>query len=491
MSERREKKGMVVKMNKYLDGYDYPAIHERAGEIMNNRKRLKRSAIDRYMKYFNEKCATSKNRVPLAKEVIPGGIQHNLANNHPFALSITKAEGPYLWDEDGNRYIDLLMAGGPTILGNNYPLVRDSVCEFIKENGPLTGLYSEKEREMAELICKYYPSCDMFRMLGSGTEADIIGIRLARAFTGKKHIIRIQSGYHGWSDQLIYNSDQIDDGMMMLNGIPVECFQHTHAIPPNDANALEETIISLHDKGGVAAFLMEAVGQDSGALPTTREFHKRASEICKKYDVLLIYDEVVTGFRLGMGGAQAVMGTKPDITIFGKIIGGCYPAAGGVGGRRDIMSQLAAGLGQPGNKVRVGGTLSANPMTCVAGIATIKELERLNAHEKMDKAATEFIHAIADLTEKYDIPALVFNQQSILHIDPSAVQHVPQFYKPSDPDYGKQLKEAYQVMLEFAMALAAEGVIIAGGGKTYIGYESIPVLDDALAAYERVFKEFE
>lgn len=477
-------------MKKYLDGFDYPAIHERAGEIMKNRKRLKRSAIDRYMKYFDEKCITSKNRVSLAKEVIPGGIQHNLANNHPFALSITKAEGPYLWDEDGNRYIDLLMAGGPTILGNNYPLVRDTVCEYIKEYGPLTGLYSEKEREFAEMIRKYYPSCEMFRMLSSGTEANIIGIRLARAFTGKKHIIRIQGGYHGWSDQLIYNSNQINEGMMMLNGIPVECFHNTHEIPPNDANALEETIISLQDKGGVAAFLMEAIGQDSGALPTTREFHKLASKICKKYDVLLIYDEVVTAFRLGMGGAQAVMGTKPDITIFGKIIGGCYPAAGGVGGRRDIMRLLAAGLGQLEGKVRVGGTLSANPLTCLAGLTTIKELERLNAHEKMDKAATEFIHSIADIAEKYNVPALVFNQQSILHIDPSAVQHVPQFYKPSDPEFRRQIKDGYEAMLEFAMALAAEGVMIAGGGKTYIGYQTIPVLDDAFDAYERVFKEF-
>ena len=477
-------------MTQFMDGYDYPSIHAQAGEIMKHRKRLKKSAIERYMKYFDEQCAISKARVPLAKEVIPGGIQHNLANNHPFALSMTKAEGPYMWDEDGNRYIDLLMGGGPTILGNNYPLVRDTVCDFIRENGPLTGLYSEKERELSELICKYVPSCEMFRMLGSGTEADIIGIRLARAFTGKKHIVRILGGYHGWSDQLIYNSDAVDGPM--LNGIPTDCFQNTHAIMPNDAEDLENTIISLKDKGGVAAFVLEAVGQDSGAVPTTREFHRLASEICRRHDVLLIYDEVVTGFRLGMGGAQAVMGTKPDLTIFGKIIGGCYPAAGGIGGRRDIMSRLAAGIGaQPKDRVRVGGTLSANPLTAVAGITTLRELERLNAHEAMDQAATKFMHDIADLAVKYDVPALTFNQQSILHIDVAAFQHIPFFFKKEDPEYQRQTQDAYMGMIEFAMALAAEGIIIAGGGKTYISYETIPVLGDALDAYERIFREFE
>lgn len=478
-------------MARYLDGFDYPAIHAQAVEMMKSRKRLKKSAIDRYMKFFDEKCAISKSRVEPAKAVIPGGIQHNLANNHPFPLSIAKAEGPYLYDEDGNRYIDLLMAGGPTILGNNYPLVRDTVINYLRETAPCPGMYSEKERELSELIGKYFPSCEMFRMLGSGTEADIIGIRLARAFTGKINIIRIRGGYHGWSDQLIYNADAIKEGNQ-LNGIPRDCFQNTHAIMPNDAEGLEEMILSLQDKGGVAAFVMEAVGQDSGAVPTTREFHRQAAEICKKHGVLLIYDEVVTGFRLGLGGAQAVMGTKPDLTIFGKIIGGGYPAAGGIGGRRDIMSRLAAGIGaQPADRVRVGGTLSANPLTALAGITTIQELARLNAHEKMDKAATDFMHGIAELTEKYNVPCLCFNQQSILHIDPHAFQHVPYIFKKDDPEYECQIQDSYLGMIEFAMALAAEGVIISGGGKTYICYDSIPILDDALAAYERVFREYE
>ena len=176
-------------MAKLLNEYDYASIHAAAGDLIKNRKTLKKSAIDRYMNYFETKCAGSKAEAELAKKVIPGGIQHNLANNHPWQLAIAKADGPYLYDIDGNRYIDFLCAGGPTILGNNYPAVQEATIKHLSEQGPVTGLYSMYERELAEIICKHFPSVEMYRSLASGTEADIIAIRLARAYTGKKHII--------------------------------------------------------------------------------------------------------------------------------------------------------------------------------------------------------------------------------------------------------------------------------------------------------------
>lgn len=477
-------------MSKLLNEYDYDSIHAKAGELMKGRKHLKRSAINRYLEYFDTKCAKSKAEAELAKEVIPGGIQHNLANNHPFALAMEKAEGPYLYDIDGNRYIDFLCAGGPTILGNNYPAVRDAAVKQIMENSSVTGLYSVYERELAELIRKYMPGIEMFRSLGSGTEADIIAIRLARAFTGKKHIIRIMGGYHGWSDQLVYNDNGKNNSM--LNGIPTDCFQNTHCVPVNDEAALEETIQKYEKEGGVAAFVMEAVGQDSGAVPTTKEYHTAARRLCDKYNMLLIYDEVVTGFRLGMGGAQAIFGTHPDLTVFGKIIGGGFGCSGGIGGRKDIMSMLAAGVGAGSEKkVKVGGTLSANPLTTLAGITVIKELAEKNVHAALDKASDYFMKGIADITEKYDVPAILFHHSSILHIDVSGLQHIPYFYKESDPEYQTQLLDAYQNYIEFSMALAAEGLIIANGGKTYLPYGSIGIVDDALDVYDRVFSQYE
>lgn len=480
-------------MGTYIDGFDYNSIHARAWEVIQKPKRLRSEAIARYKKYYETRCTASKAKIEEAKEFIVDGIQHNLANNYPFPLAMNRADGAYLYDIDGNRYIDFLQAGGPTILGNNDKAIQEKVIELIKNEGPLSGLFSEHELEFAKLINKYYPSCEMVRMLGSGTEADIIAIRLARAFTKKKHIIRILNNYHGWSDQLIYNSDAFTDGNDLLNGVPAECAKYTTAIPVNNIEALEKRIIENIDKGGTAAFIMEGIGQDSGALPITKEFHKQARMVCDKYGVLMIYDEVVTAFRLGMGGSQALFNTKPDITVFGKIIGGQYPAAAIIGGRREIMSLLAAGLAKDrSKKVRVGGTLSANPLTCVAGCTAIKELERRNAHEKLKLAADEFTKKLVDLAEKYNVPAIIFNQQSILHIDVCGLQHIPTFYSSSsDPECKKKTSDATDAGLEFAMALAAEGIIVAGGNKTYINLETINVLDDALKAYERVFSEFE
>jgi glutamate-1-semialdehyde 2,1-aminomutase len=477
-------------MAKYLDWHDYDAIHKQAGEVIHHRKKLKQSAIDRYMAHFDTKCKTSKMRYEQAQKVIPGGIQHNLANNHPFPISMDRAEGIYLYDEDGNRYIDMLMAGGPIILGNNYPAVRDACVELIKKKGPLTGLYSDNERLLSELIGKYMPSVEMFRMLGSGTEADIIAARLARAYTKKKEIIRVRGGYHGWSDLFVYNDGETSGDM--LNGIPADSFKYTHAVPPNDIEAAEKQFAENEKRGGTAAFFQEAIGQDSGAVPTTVEYHKEIENLCKKYGALLVYDEVVTAFRFGIGGAQAVFETKPDITVFGKIIGGGYPCAGGVGGRRDVIGMLAAGINKNrADKVRVGGTLSANPLTALAGITTINELVRLNAHPKIAAAAGKIMKGLAAITDKYDVPVILFNHESILHIDVTGLQHIPTFYKKEDPEYARHLQEGARCAMEFAMALAAEGLIISGGGKTYLCYDSIPVADDILAVYDKVFAEFE
>ena len=477
-------------MGNYLNWYDYPAIHAKAGEIMKHRKQLKRSAVAAYEKWFDERCAVSKAQYEEAQKIIPGGIEHNLANNHPFPISIIRADGPWLYDADGNKYIDLLMAGGPTILGNNY--LKQECADFILEQGPLTGLYSDHERLLAKTIQKHMPNIEMFRMLGSGTEADIIGIRLARAYTKKTELIRIRGGYHGWSDQLIYNAVEAPNGQACLNGIPVDCFKSTHCVEPNDIEDLERQFAENEKQGGTAALILEPLGQDSGAVPLTPEYHKEAEKLCRKYNALLIYDEVVTAFRIGMGGAQALFGTHPDLTIFGKIIGGGFGCSGGIGGRQAIISMLAAGINKDrSQKVRVGGTLSANPLTAFAGRRTIEELERLGAHKIMADAADRLMKEIGALTDKYQIPALVFNHQSILHIDVAASQHIPTFYKPSDPEYARQTAEASRCVMEFAMALAAEGLIISGGGKTYLCYETASMIDDILDVYDRVFRQFE
>lgn len=479
-------------MAKYLDGFDYDSIHERAREVITNRKRLTPEAKEACIRQFEENCAGSKAGIEKAKTRIPGGVQHNLANNYPFALQCVKADGAYLYDVDGNAYIDFVQAGGPTILGNNYPAIVESIKRTLENEGYLTGLYGEHEYLLAEKIHQYYPSVDTFRMLASGTEADMIAIRLARAYTKKENVIKIAGCYHGWSDQLMYEIHDIGSGTREATGVPADCYNHISAVMPNDIEGLEQAFIENEKRGGTAAFFVEAIGQDSGALPLKLEFHKAARELCDKYNALLIYDEVVTAFRLGMTGAQGFYGIKPDLTVFGKIIAGGLPAAGGVGGRADIMSLLAAGVRTDENSVRVmvGGTMSANPLTCNAGIATIEELERTNAHAKLKEAADQFTKDVADLAEKYGVPALVFNQHSAMHIDVTGWQHVGSFREWTEEERKAQVAEARQATFEFAMAMACEGILVAGGNKSYLNLMTIPELDKARAAIERVFQKY-
>jgi glutamate-1-semialdehyde 2,1-aminomutase len=446
--------------------------------------------LERYRRHFDEKCATSKQQIELAKKSIPSGIQHNLANNMPFPLSADRVDGAYLYDVDGNRYIDLLQAGGPTILGNNYGPVRDKIVELIMEKGPLTGLYSDYERLLAEEVKKHFPTVEKIRMMGSGTEADLLAIRLARAYTGKKNIVRIAGNYHGWSD-MIYSHTDIGTPGDIICGALSEWIEFTRVIPPNDIDALENTFKECESRGGTAAFILEGVGQDSGALPLTTDFHKGARALCDRYGVLMIYDEVVTAFRLGLGGAQAHYGTKADLTVFGKIIGGGYPSAGAVGGKAEIMDMLAAGLSKDrAYKVRAGGTLTANPLSSLAGLLTIQELEKTNAIARLKDAADTLCRAVGDLAGKYNIPALVFNQHSILHIDLTGLQHLHTLMPSNTAEYRQAMDDAAVATAEFAMALAAEGVIIAGGNKSYLNLQTTDILDDIITCYDRVFREF-
>jgi glutamate-1-semialdehyde 2,1-aminomutase len=479
-------------MSSFFDGFDFDGIHAKTKELLLHPKELSQSAKKRYLEHFNNKCAGSKASMEAAKEHIPGGIQHNLANNYPFALHSVKADGAYLYDVDGNRYIDFLQAGGPTILGNAYRPVTDAVINTLNTIGNLTGLYVQSEVDLAKKIKQHYPSVDLFRMLASGTEAGMVAIRMARAFTRKSEILRINGCYHGWSDQLLYDMRSVNTRNMYAIGVPDDCLAHMSSVYPNDLDELEKRFIENEAKGGTAAFIMEPIGQDSGALPIKKEFHQRARELCDQYGALLIYDEVVTAFRLGMGGAQAYFGIKPDLTMFGKVVAGGYPGAGGVGGRRDVMNTLSAGIATAGTNVMVGGTLSANPISCVAGYTAICELERTNAPAKMKVAADQFTRELASLADKYNVPAAIFNQGSILHLDLCGVQHLTSFIDDEEilENTFVLLPEASRRMKEFAMALAAEGLIVAGGNKMFISLATIPVLDDALAIFERVFANY-
>ncbi|MBX7224795.1 MAG: aminotransferase class III-fold pyridoxal phosphate-dependent enzyme [Chitinophagales bacterium] len=448
---------------------------------------VEEEAMKGYLQYFDEHCAQSKKMTAEACKYIPGGVQHNLAFNYPFPVAFSKAEGAYLYDIDGNKYIDFLQAGGPTVLGSNYEYVRKKCVELIETCGPSTGLFHEYELKLAEVICKHIPSVDMFRMLGSGTEGVMAALRLARLVTGKDKIIKMGGAYHGWSDQMVYSLRIPGTWRFDAKGIPMGMTMHTQSVPPNDINALEMRLIANKVLGGTAAVILEPLGPESGTYPLYKEYTKQVRELCDKHGALLIFDEVVTAFRVGMSGAQGYLGVTPDLTIFGKVVAGGYPSAGGIGGKKEYMEGLAAGL-QGGKKVKVGGTMAANPLSCCAGYHTLMEIERTDACAKAGRAGDRITKGLNELIDKYALPYIAYNQGSICHLETAGTLFVKINFL-NIKNVLKEIDQRKKLMEEMGAAFMAEGIVTLAGSRLYTSMaDTDEVVDEALNKFERVFK---
>lgn len=442
--------------------------------------------------YYGKKCVKSKEMIDKAVERIPGGVQHNLAFNYPFPLVFTKAEGAYLYDLDGNRYFDFIQAGGPTVLGSNPPVVREKVIDLLNTCGPSTGLFHEYEYKLAQKIHESINSVEMFRMLGSGSESCMAAIRIARLATKNKNIIKMGGAYHGWSDQLAYGIRIPGSKWTQASGVPRYVFKHIQEFFPNDLKDLERKLKTNRFRGGTAAVMIEPVGPESGTRPLDFNFNKGVEALCRKYGALLIFDEVVTAFRIGMGGAQGYFGVSPDLTIFGKVVAGGYPGAGGVGGKKEYMKYLAAGIAGGGKhkKALVGGTMAATPISCVAGYYTLCELESQNACEKAGLMGDRLTAGLKELIKKYDIPFVTFNQGSICHLETVGTMHFAiNWKKPwTIPNILKVTSIRKKEMEHMGAAYMAEGLVTLAGSRLYTSAAyTEEMIDEALKCFDRVF----
>ncbi len=460
----------------------------RLHDLANNQPMhpIKKESMEGYLGYFETRCAGSKKMTAEAQRFIPGGVQHNLAFNYPFPLAMSRAERAYLWDIDGNRYIDFLQAGGPTVLGSNYKPVQEKMIELIRESGPVTGLFHEYELKLAELICRLLPSVEMFRMLASGTESVMAALRAARTYTGKQKVIKAGGAYHGWSDQMVFGMRIPGIGPLEAHGIPAGCYADTQEVFPNDIdgpNGLLAMLENNEKEGGTAAVILEPLGPESGTRPVVYDYNRRARELCDRFGALLIFDEVVTGFRVGLGGAQGFFGVKPDLTIFGKCVAGGYPAAGGVGGRRDVMECFAAGIQGMKKRAMVGGTLSANPLSCAAGYFAIKAMEETNAPVLAGRAGDRLTAGLQEIIQRRRLPFIAFNHGSICHLETAAAM----LMDINNPKIFTEVTERKHLMEEFGAALTAEGIISLAGSRLYTSMaDTDEVIDDALERFDRV-----
>lgn len=470
---------------------EYPNVEEvyaRLNALIRQPLRpVKREKMREYLDYFETKCTRSKELTDEAQQIIPGGVQHNLAFNYPFPIAMEKADGAHLWDADGNRYIDFLQAGGPTVLGSNYAPVREKVFELLQTCGPVTGLFHEYELKLAQLIRRFMPSIEMFRMLGSGTEAVMAAIRAARAFTKKKYVIKVGGAYHGWSDPMVYGLHIPGTGRLEAKGIPRGASTATEEFHPNSLSALKRHLTVNRLRGGTAAVIVEPVGPESGTRPVPFGFNRRVRELCDEFGALLIFDEVVTGFRLGLGGAQGYFNVRPDLTVFGKCVTGGYPMAGAVGGRREVVMTFAAGIGGTGERAYVGGTLSANPLSCVAGYHALCEMERTGAPVIAGRAGDRLTQGLGRIIDRHGLPFVTYNQGSIVHLETSGVMLLD---LKNPVRLMKELKPRKHMLEEMGAAYMANGLVTLAGSRMYTSMaDTDEVIDQALERFEAVLSQ--
>ena len=336
---------------------------------------------------------------------IPGGVNSPVrafrgVGGQP--VFFHRAEGPYLFDEDDNRYIDYIGSWGPMILGHGNTEVLTAVSEAAR-NGLSFGAPTAAEVEMADLVCELVPSMDMVRMVSSGTEATMSAIRLARGYTGRDTLIKFEGCYHGHADSLLVKagSGALTLGVPSSPGVPAALAEHTLTLEYNNASQVEETFAKMGDQ--IACVIVEPVAGNMNCVPPMNGFLQTLRKCCDEHGALLIFDEVMTGFRVALGGAQSLYNITPDLTTLGKVIGGGMPV-GAFGGKRSIMEYLA-----PLGPVYQAGTLSGNPVAMAAGMATLKQIREPGFFEELGRLTTRLTQGLETMAREKGI-AMTTNQ---------------------------------------------------------------------------------
>ncbi|GAA0475319.1 MULTISPECIES: glutamate-1-semialdehyde 2,1-aminomutase [Tatumella] len=345
----------------------------------------------------------SENLYNEAQRLIPGGVNSPVrafTGVGGVPLFIERAEGAYLYDADGKAYIDYVGSWGPMVLGHNNPAIRNAVTEAAMR-GLSFGAPTEMEVKMAELVCELVPSMEMVRMVNSGTEATMSAIRLARGYTGRDKIIKFEGCYHGHADCLLVKagSGALTLGQPNSPGVPADFARHTLTCTYNDLSSVREAFRQHPQQ--VACIIVEPVAGNMNCIPPSEGFLQGLREICDENGALLIIDEVMTGFRVALGGAQEYYNVVPDLTCLGKIIGGGMPV-GAFGGRRDIMEVLA-----PTGPVYQAGTLSGNPLAMAAGFACLTQVARPGTHTTLTDLTTRLAEGLLHAAQQENIPLVI------------------------------------------------------------------------------------
>ena len=377
--------------------------------------------------------ANSKKLFDRAVKLIPGGVNSPVRACQSVGaepLFIDRAEGCLIYDADGNCYIDYIGSWGPLILGHRHPAVIEAVTAVL-ERGTSFGAPTDLEVQLAQMVIDAVPSVEIVRMVNSGTEANMSAVRLARGVTQRELIIKFDGCYHGHADTLLVaaGSGVATLGIPGSPGVPESIARHTLSLPYNDLDSLNKV---MTEKGEfVAGIIVEPVAGNMGLVAPENGFLEALRQVCDRYGALLIFDEVMTGFRVAYGGAQALYGVYPDLTCFGKIIGGGLPV-GAYGGKRELMSQVA-----PQGAIYQAGTLSGNPVAMAAGIATLEQIQKDGFYEALDQKAEHLLSGLEHAAQKARIPlqtrragsmlGFFFNDRAVKNFDDAKTSDLEKF----------------------------------------------------------------
>lgn len=414
-----------------------------------------------------------------AQKVIPGGVNspaRAFGGVGGTPVIMDRAEGAYLFDVDGNRYVDYIGSWGPHILGHKHPAVMESIRTAL-EKGTSFGAPCELETELAELVIDAVPSIEQVRMVNSGTEATMSAIRVARGFTGRNVLIKFTGCYHGHVDSLLVKagSGALTLGTPSSPGIPAGCTADTMCLEYNDCEQLRETF--AHRGGEIACVILEPVVGNMGVVIPTTEFLSTLRSLCDQHGAVLIFDEVMTGFRVAFGGAQERFKIRPDMTTLGKIIGGGLPV-GAYGGRRDIMQVVS-----PAGPVYQAGTLSGNPVAMASGIATLRTLKATNPYPQLEQTSAQLTKRLSELATAAGIP----------HTIPRVGSMFTLFFNPAEvTSYGVAVKSDTARFARYFHGMLERGVYLACSQyeANFVSAAHSPAdLQATLSAAEAVFAE--
>ena len=419
-----------------------------------------------------------------AQKTIPGGVNSPVRAFRQVGGTprfVTRAQGPYFWDANDQRYIDLIMSWGPMIVGHANPEVVAAV-QKAAETSFSYGAPTEGEIELAERICALMPSVEQVRMVSSGTEATMSALRLARGYTGRDLIIKFEGCYHGHADSLLVKAGS---GLLTFadsthnapssGGVPQDLVKHTLVLPYNDVAAIEEVFKKQGDQ--IAAVILEPIAGNMNLIQPSKEFLSVIRSLTSKHGSVLIYDEVMTGFRVALGGAQSLQGITPDLTCLGKVMGGGMPMAA-FGGKKEIMNKLA-----PLGNVYQAGTLSGNPVAVAAGLKTLEIISREGFYECLSGQTEKLMTGLKQAADKASVPFAVDSVGGMFGF--YFTDHVPTSYEAVTKTNIEAFKKFFHFMLDEGVYLAPSAY---EAGFTSIAHDNA-VVDAIIAAAEKSFKK--